>query len=66
MRARTIGRWVGRAAVVAALGLGASFAAGGAAQAAPASDVFAKVYSVAGHRAPLGADAINTYAWDWQ
>ena len=67
MRARKIGRWVGRAAVVAALGVGASLAAGGAAQAAPTSDMFAaKVYSVAGHR--VATDFITEYislGTDW-
>jgi hypothetical protein len=64
MRARKIGQWVGRAAVVAALGLGASLAAGSSAQAAPASDMFAKVYSVAGHRTPA-ADIVIQYGLDW-
>jgi hypothetical protein len=62
MRASKIGRWVGRAAVVASLGLGASLAAGGTAQAAAASDTLAK-YSVAGHRAPV-ADVVN-YGTEW-
>jgi hypothetical protein len=64
MRASKIGRWVGRAAVVASLGLGASLVAGGTAQAAPASDMFAKVYSVAGHRLPA-ADVVVNYGAEW-
>jgi hypothetical protein len=65
MRASKIGRWVGRAAVVAALGFGASVAVGGVAQAAPTSDMFAKVYSVAGHRAPAAESVVITFGWDW-
>jgi hypothetical protein len=51
MRAPTIGRWVGRAAVVAAVGLGVSLTGGVAASAVPAKA-----------KAPTSVDAPSTQA----
>jgi hypothetical protein len=64
MRARTIGRLVGRAAVIAALGLGVSLAAGGTAQAGATSGASAAFYEVAGHRSPYAVSI--TLDSDWQ
>jgi len=64
MRARLFGRWVGRAAVFAALGFGA-LVAGGIASAATSVDQ-PKVESAG----PAVSEAIShvvalSYSWDW-